>query len=174
MKKIIFLFSVLCLMIQPCFAQTQVKYEAKQLQLQSQLKSQYAAYEVSFKNISNNPVKADSIKCLNMVSIPDLSQNMQLKKGTKWALALCPFTLGLSCIGAMPEINERNKQTSYLLNEQQRFTKYYGDSLPVSKAELQPGEVIRYNILVPLNEAPQIDAVFQDIKAKKYFNVSGN
>jgi hypothetical protein len=149
-----------------------VQYNAKQLQLKSQLQNQYSAYEISFTNISNDPIKADAIQCLNKINVPDISQSMKLKKGTKWAMALCPFTLGISCIGAMPEISERNKQTSYLLDEQKRYTSYYGESLPVSKAEIQPGETIRYNLLVPLNEQPEITATFQNIKTNKYFNVS--
>lgn len=173
MKRFLMLL-FLMLFINQVYAQDKISYSAVSQPLKSQMKDKYNAYQISFTNISYNTIKADSIQCLNKINMPDLSQNMKLKKGTKWAMALCPFTLGISCLGAMPEINERNQQTSYLLDEQQRYTNYYGDSLPITHASLKPGEVIKFNILVPKNERPQIQAVFQDLTEQEYFNVTEN
>ena len=174
MIKKIFITLFLILFTYKVYAQDKISYYAVTKPLKSQMKNKYSAYEISFTNISNNVIKADSIQCLNKVNMPDLSQNMKFKKGTKWALALCPFTLGMSCLGAMPEINERNQETSYLLDEQQRYTSYYGDFLPITNAALKPGEIIKYNILVPINERPRIQAVFQDLTKQEYFNVNEN
>ena len=119
----------------------------------------------------------DHIKCYNKINVVDTSTDTKLKKSTKWALGLCPFTLGLSCLAAMPDINKQNQQVSLILDEQKRYAPvadYFSnnDGLVTNNETLLPGEKVRYNLLVPLNEKPQISASFQNLKTYKFINVT--
>lgn len=178
MKKILSILFILTFVFSPVIAaQKSVKYEAKQLQLQSQLKNRYNAYEVSFTNQGNDAIRVDHIKCYNKINVVDTSTDTKLKKSTKWALGLCPFTLGLSCLAAMPDINKQNQQVNLILDEQKRFAPvadYFSnnDGLATNHETLLPGEKVRYNLLVPINEKPQVSATFQNLKTYKFINVT--
>lgn len=178
MKKLLSFFIIFTFIITPSLAaQKAVKYEARQLQLQSQLKNRYSAFEISFTNQGNDAIRVDHIKCYNKINVVDTSTDTKLKKSTKWALGLCPFTLGLSCLAAMPDINKQNQQVSLILDEQKRFAPvadYFSnnDGLATNNETLLPGEKVRYNLLVPLNEKPQISASFQNLKTYKFINVA--
>ena len=77
----------------------------------------------------------------------------------------------------MPDINKQNQQVSLILDEQKRYAPvadYFSnnDGLVTNNETLLPGEKVRYNLLVPLNEKPQISASFQNLKTYKFINVT--
>jgi len=182
MKKFIVSLLLFSLFGGICFAAQEmpVRIDVANVPLKSSLKTKYSAYKVEFTNVSESNLKINEIKCYNKINIadPSVMENYNIKK-TAICSALALPTLGLSLLFLVPDQVKTTSNTYSALNEQSKYIPINqavynlqnGNTLNVANAILIPGQCARYDLLVPLNEQPQLSASFQNMKTYGFINL---
>lgn len=183
MKK---LFSViLCVSLASfnfmCFAAETppIKVSITSIPLQSALDKKYSAYRVDYINEGQNAVRINSAKCYNRVAYADTYGLVKrVNKTTKLCTLLFIPTLGLSSFVMMGNIMKGNEVILTAQSEARRFnaldlTSPDSSCLKTSNEILGQGQDIQFNVLVPLNETPEMVGNFEDTVSHKYIRVEG-
>lgn len=182
MKKLLSLILVLNFTFCSCLAvQTDaVQMDIVGVPLKSNLKTKYSAYKIEFTNTRQNSVRISEINCYNKINIADPSTMEKYNtKKTAICSALAIPTLGISLLFLIPDQVKMTNNMYSAMNEQSRYTPVNaavynlqnGTLLNTDKKVLEPGQSVRYDILVPLDEKPDINASFQDLKTNKIYIV---
>lgn len=108
-------------------------------------------------------MKISEIKCYNKINIADPSTMEKYNtKKTAICSALALPTLGISLLFLIPDQVKMTNNMYSAMNEQSRYTPINatvnnlqnGALLNTTNNVLEPGQSVRYDILVPLNEQP--------------------
>lgn len=170
------LFCILCLLMfsSSTFAAEVVSLSVNSLPLQTEmLKDKYSAYEITFQNSGNNPVKIENIHIDNIVNNSNqvlVSEGLQgIKKNNKYTY-LCFLTFGITgFIGMAKNSVVLNEQKAALAEAATYSTNY---NLECMKSEIiMTSRTKTIRILTPINEEPKIQALFKDVNSNKYFEV---
>lgn len=175
MKKVLATFLVASLMSinLTCFAETvkPVSVTTAPSELNSKLlNKQYSAYSVSYTNKGQNPLLVNNIKGENLIGdMNKINEACSYSKFFKTMMALGPFTLGITTIIATPFMFKEIDNMKQASNE---AVKYANASFIRAKNEvLMPQQAVTYFVLVPLNQTPNMTAVFEDTKTHEYTSV---
>lgn len=189
MKKILFaiLFVGLLVFNYPSVATeaNSVKLNLINVPLKSPLQNNYSAYRVEFVNNGQNPVRVNDVNFYNRVIMADVFGSYKLKKSTVACTLLSLPTLGLSNLFAFPDVMKNNTDILSAQNEARRFNAYeimpYNPMNPTTNTPLTAkneiltqGQSVQYNILVPLNENPQVAGTFFDTVSNQYVRVQND
>lgn len=154
-----------------------VKINCTNVPLKTTLNVKYSAYRIDYINEGQNPVRVNDVKCYNRVPIADyFSGEYKMTKKTKICYLLALPTLGLSSLVAMPDIMKNSTGALASQNEARRFNAFdltanESTNLKTSNEILGQGQSLQFNVLVPLNEKPEIVGTFEDTVAHKYIRV---
>lgn len=158
---------------------SQIKVNFTNVPLKSPLQNKYSAYRVNYINEGQNPVRVNDVKCYNRIATADAYSDYKMTKKTKVCTLLAIPTLGLSNIVAMPDIMKQSGGLLEAQNEAKRFnamdlTATDSTSIKTSNEILGSGQSIQFNILVPLNETPEMAGNFEDTATHKYIRVESS
>lgn len=147
--------------------------------LKSPLQNKYSAYRIDYINEGQNPIRVNDIKCYNRIAVADSYSSYTISKKTKVCAVLALPTLGLSNLVAMPDMMKQSGGLLEAQNEARRFnamdlTTADSLNLKTSNEILGQGQSIQFNILVPLNEKPEMVGTFEDTVAHKYIRVESS
>ncbi len=167
MKTILFSTIILSMLFQPVFAA--VQQTASGVEVSSEmLKTKYDGYCINFTNTGKNPVKISNIEAnnltnnVNQVLVSEATQ--KIKKNNKYGY-MGLFTLGITTLVGSSKNSAVLKEQKAALAEAATFT----SNFETLKSEIiMPNDTKTIRILVPLNEEPNISAIFQDTKTNEY------
>lgn len=171
MKKFFAILLLLVLNNFSVFAAEVIKIKTTSIPIQTEmLKSHYSAYSVQFINGSKNPVKISNIDIKNIVNnanqvlVSDATS--EIRKNNKY-IYLSLITLGVAgFVGNSKNNKILTKQKAALSEAALYNTQTTFDS---AKSEIiMPNKSKSFKILVPLNETPRIESLFQDTKTSEY------
>lgn len=132
------------------------------------LKKQYSAYSVTYINKGQNPLLINNINGNNLVGDLDkINASARYSKGDYVMQALGVPTLGITTvINMFVKINNIQKSGA-------EAVKYANTQLIRAKNEVvMPEQAVTYFVLVPLNQTPNMTAVFEDTKTHEYTSVN--
>lgn len=175
MKKLFSIFILFNFLIIQTFAAEVATISATPVQIQAEmLKEHCSGYEITLQNNGKNPAKIISIETKNAVGNASqilVSEGVQaVKKNNKYIyLSLC--TLGIAgLIGNAKNSSVLNKQKEALAEVATFRT---GASLENLKSEIiMPNKQKTIRLLFPLNEAPSVEVLLQDVQTNKYIETS--
>lgn len=153
-----------------------VKLNIVNTPLQSVLQNKYAAYRIDFINEGVNPLRVVSTACYNRVVKPDITgDTMKLTKNDKILLMLSPLTLGITgMVYGWKTLGKTNNYSSALL-EAHTLDTYINigtAAKDIGRYEIiGSGGITQLNVLVPVNEKPQVTGNFEDIITHQYIKV---
>jgi len=154
----------------------QVKIDCTNVPLKSALQSKYSAYRVDYINEGQNPVRVNDVKCYNRVAVADVYSSYKIKTPSVGEFFLGLVTLGLTTIPSnIASIKESGKILD-AQNEARRFNAFdltatESINLKTSNEILGQGQNAQFNILVPLNETPEVVGTFEELVSHKYIRV---
>ena len=175
MKKIFSIFILFNFAILPTFAAEIANISAVPGPIQTEmLKKNCSGYEITLQNNGKNPAKIISVETKNAVGNASqilVSEGVQaVKKNNKYIyLSLC--TLGIAgLVGNAKNSSVLNKQKEALAEAATFGT---GASLENLKSEIiMPNKQKTIRLLFPLNEAPSVEVLLQDVQTNKYIETS--
>lgn len=153
------------------FAAETIKIETTSIPIETEmLKSHYSAYSVQFMNKGKNPVKISNIDIKNIVNnanqvlISDATG--EIRKNNKY-IYLSLITLGVAGFVGNSKNNKILTKQKAALSEAALYSTQ--TTIDSTKSEIiMPNKKKTFKILVPLNETPKIESLFQDIKTTEY------
>ena len=153
------------------FAAEEIKIETTSIPIETEmLKSHYSAYSVQFMNEGKNPVKISNIDIKNIVNnanqvlISDATS--EIRKNNKY-IYLSLITLGVAGFVGNSKNNKILIKQKAALSEAALYSTQ--TTIDSTKSEIiMPNKKKTFKILVPLNETPKIESLFQDIKTTEY------
>lgn len=154
-----------------------VKLNCTNVELKSSLKNKYAAYRIECFNTGKNPVRVSDVKCYNKVAMADYYSDFRITKKTMVCSLLALPTLGLSNFIGAPDALRTSGNLMQAQNEAKRFNALdvtgtnSGNNLPTSNEVLVQGQSVEFNVLVPLNESPDVSANLEDTVSHQYIRV---
>lgn len=166
-----------------CFASetNQVKVNFTNVPLKSPLQNKYSAYRINYINEGQNPVMVNDVKCYNRVVYANVFNEYKTSKKTIICAILALPTLGLSNLFAAPDIMKQNTGVLEAENEAKRFnafdlanTNNDSGNMKTNNETLLSGQSIQFNVLVPLNETPDMTGSFEDTTTHKYIRVQND
>ncbi len=171
MKKIFSILLLLLLNNFSVFAAEAIKIETTSIPIETEmLKSHYSAYSVQFMNEGKNPVKISNIDIKNIVNnanqvlISDATG--EIRKNNKY-IYLSLITLGVAGFVGNSKNNKILTKQKAALSEAALYSTQ--TTIDSTKSEIiMPNKKKIFKILVPLNETPKIESLFQDIKTTEY------
>lgn len=171
MKKIFSILLLLLLNNFSVFAAETIKIETTSIPIETEmLKSHYSAYSVQFMNKGKNPVKISNIDIKNIVNnanqvlISDATG--EIRKNNKY-IYLSLITLGVAGFVGNSKNNKILTKQKAALSEAALYSTQ--TTIDSTKSEIiMPNKKKTFKILVPLNETPKIESLFQDIKTTEY------
>lgn len=171
MKKILAI--LLLLFVNNCsiFAAETVKIETTNIPIETKmLKNHYSAYSVEFINAGKNPVKISNIDIKNIINnanqvlVSDATS--EIRKNNKY-IYLSFITLGVAGFVGNSKNNKILTKQKAALSEAALFNTQ--TTIDSAKSEIiMPNKNKTFKILVPTNETPKIESLFQDIKTAEY------
>lgn len=158
-----------------------VKLNLTNVPLQSALQNKYSAYRIEYFNEGQNPVRVNDVKCYNKIAIVDMSDaTVKLKKHDIMMFALSPLTLGITGMVAGTKATKQSFQLCPAMDEAKRFNAMDytnlgadGSRLQTQNEILSQGQSIQFNVLVPINDKPQVVGAFEDTVTHQYIRVEG-
>jgi hypothetical protein len=171
MKKFISVCVLFNLLISPAFAVETMSVITHPVPLQAEMiKDKFIGYNVILSNKGKNPVKISTIEVQNIVNNANstlVSLTLKdLQKNNKYAY-MSIFTLGITslvCLGKNDAI--LNKQKAALAEAATFGTQATLESM---KSEIiMPNGEKSIKVLVPLNNAPIVECLFQDVRTNEY------
>lgn len=146
----------------------QVSIETEPASLNSKiLKKQYSAYKITYTNKRQNPLLINNIHGDNLVGDLDkINASAKYSKGDYVMQALGIPTLGITTvINMFVKLNNIQKSG-------EEAVKYANTQLIRAKNEVvMPQQAVTYFVLVPLNQTPNMTAIFEDTKTHEYIGV---
>lgn len=175
MKKIFTILLLLLLNNFSVFAAETIKIETTIIPIETEmLKNHYSAYSVQFMNEGKNPVKISNIDIKNIVNnanqvlISDATS--EIRKNNKY-IYLSLITLGVAGFVGNSRNNKILTKQKAALSEAALYNTQ--TTIDSTKSEIiMPNKKKTFKILVPLNETPKIESLFQDIKTAEYKQIS--
>lgn len=158
--------------------QSPIRLSINNVPLKSPLQSKYSAYRIDYINESMNPVRVNDVRCYNRVAMADMSDaSVKLNKHDVMMFALSPLTLGITGLIAGSKATKQSYQIYPAMNEAKQFNAMdytgldTGNALRTSNEILAQGQSLQFNILVPINETPNIIGNFEDTNTHKYIRI---
>ena len=155
---------------------SQVKVNCTNVPLKSPLQDKYSAYRIDYINEGQNIIRVNDVKCYNRVAVADYFSSYTISKKTKICALLALPTLGLSNLIAAPDMMKQSGGLMASQNEARRFnamelTATDCTNLKTSNEILGQGQSIQFNVLVPLNEKPEVVGTFESLNNHQYIRV---
>lgn len=153
-----------------CLAETanQVKLTCTNIPLKSTLQNKYSAYRIEYFNEGQTPIMVNNVKCYNRVAIADAYGGSYGKSPFR-TLLLSFVTLGLSTIPTnMAVLDAQNEARRYNALD---YTGASGSNVSTVNEVLPQGQSVQFNLLVPLNETPEVVGTFEELVSHKYIRV---
>lgn len=152
----------------------QVKINCTNVPLKSALQSKYSAYRVDYINEGQNPVRVNDVKFYNNITAVSPYEGVQPPKHMALKALLFLPTLGVTGAMLTKDLYKRGDEATLNMNEAKRFNAFYTqDGLQTHNEILGQGQSIQFNVLVPLNEKPELVGTFEDTATHKFIRVEG-
>lgn len=169
MKKLLFLVAIVSMLVQPAWCAVKQTINEKPLNGEF-LKTKYSAYEIIFHNTGKNPVRIINIEIPNAISNVESvmsAYSYNANKKDRKLLYLSPFTLGITGIIYTSKVSETMEKQKEEATEAMRYNAPLATIATTGQVLVNDMSKTIY-VLVPKDEKPEVEAVFQDTKTNEY------
>lgn len=130
----------------------------------------YSAYEIIYKDSSEYPMQINNITSLNVATDKMKAETINHFSKTYHTLTALSFvTLGIAGIINIPFMYRDLNDIKQGASEASNYSENQLGNL--KNAVIMPNSDIRLKVMVPINEQPKVNAVFQNLNTKEFVNI---
>lgn len=130
----------------------------------------YSAYEIIYKDSSEEPMQINTINSTNLVTDKMKAEVINYQSKTyKTLLILGFFTLGITDIISIPVMYSDLDKIKQGASEASTYSE--NQLVNLRNAVIMPHGEIRLRMMTPINEQPKVNVVFQNMVTKEFVSV---